>query len=148
MNSEIFATVTNNLDALLICCKDIAAAYRRESDGSAVGENADLQSIGILARNTQAKLDKVFQSEMYHLLGMGQMTPGQTTLFLRKIKDLGAYRPIVKTLATVTAAGGLPGLGSTLPKIKEGSYQSMLAETTLRSGGIFLPDGKPSPRIL
>ena len=118
MKSNIFLNITTNIDGLIVKCKRIAKAYQS-------GNLSEIQECAGLARDTQGKLDKVFQSEMYHLIGMGDLTIGQSTQFIKKLKELGAYRPIVKTVATMDVTRCL------IPQIKKSSYQSILAGVVL-----------------
>jgi len=127
MKQSTFANVTNNLNNLIRSCDEIAKAYN-------TGVLAQIKEFGEEARYAQGKLDKVFQSELYHLLGMGGLTLGQSTMLIKMIQKLGSYRPLIKTVATMSDGQ------QTIPKIKSSAYQSILTETVLRP----TPDGSTS----
>lgn len=68
------------------------------------------------AKKMQATMDSIFQTELYHIIGMGDMDLYQETMFMEEIKELGSYRGYVKAIAFYKI--------NPLPKIpEESSYK-------------------------
>lgn len=119
MDLTTFDNVLKNLDDMTASAKKIEKGYRAGEITPELIRDA---------RALHGKMDKVMQNEVYHLIGMGGLTIGQNTIFSIKIKELGKYRQVVKTVAS------LPENPSRVPSISTSVYNSILTETTLKGG--------------
>lgn len=117
MENLTFNHMINNLDEMISSGKEIELGYQQQNI------TTDLL---VKARVLHGKMDKVLQNEVYHIIGMGNMTVGQNALFSMRIKELGKYRQVVKTVAS------LPENPTKIPNISASAYNSILTETTLK----------------
>lgn len=119
MNQITFKNVVNNLDDMISKGEHVSQQFHDGVGGEAIiGE----------ARELQGKMDRVMQSELCHLIGMGDLTVSQNIQLVNRIKLLGEYRPVVKTVAS------LPQTNYKMSDIKESTYNSILTGTVLRGG--------------
>lgn len=49
----------------------------------------------------KSKMDKVVQSELYHVVGMSNLTASQMSTFISKIRSLLYYRPFIQYTANI-----------------------------------------------
>ena len=126
MDKKSFENIIKNLEEILDACREIGATYKCGAV-AAVEEKRDA------ARWAQGQLDKFLQSELYHLLGMGCLTVAQSTEVIKMVHELGACRPVVKTVAT------MPDGMTQLPPIKESNYRSAFAGIEIKKnmGGML-----------
>jgi hypothetical protein len=119
MEDAAFKTMIQNLDAMIDDGEKIESQYNEGTWGD-----------GLLgdARALQGKMDKVMQSELCHVIGMGHLTVSQNMQFVKRIQDLGKFRPVVKAIAS------LPAGSDKMPNIKASEYHSVLTETVLTGG--------------
>lgn len=74
-------------------------------------------------------MDKVCNSDIYHIIGMGNLTPPQMMQFTFALKDYLQYRSLIKTLAfNFDKITTLPGIPVT------SKYKISLADLILSSG--------------
>ena len=59
----------------------------------------DVTNLVQKARVLQGELHKIDHDELYHILGMSDLTKEQTTTFIKKFRDLQFYQPFIKALA-------------------------------------------------
>lgn len=117
MDKKTFDKVIGNLMFVTKNCQDIAGAYERDQISEKYLEKA---------RMVQAGMDKIFMSEVYHIIGMGDLDIIQNSLFSEAIKNLSKYRQVVKFVAS--------GITNCEGKLKgsESKYKSLLAQTVLK----------------
>lgn len=90
----------------------------------------EAQELRDFCTNEVSIMTKICQTDLYHIIGMGELTPPQMTQFCFAVRDYLQYRSIVKTLASHFNSISL------LPNIPtESSYElSALAPIVLNSG--------------
>ena len=72
----------------------------------------DVQTLKQFCTEEQSKQDKIF-SEVRHLLGMGNLSPVQTSQLIKCFKEYSAFRSDIKTIAMhLESITDLPGLPS------------------------------------
>lgn len=71
----------------------------------------DAQKLQRFCRQEEAYMTKLVQCDLYHIIGMGELTPPQMMKFIYHIKDYLHYRGTIKTLAmNLDKISVLPGL--------------------------------------
>lgn len=90
----------------------------------------DAQELRDFCIKEEAIMTKVCQTDLYHIIGMGELTPPQMMQFCFTVRDYLQYRSIVKTLAfNFNSISSLPNIPT------ESTYAlSALAPITLGSG--------------
>ena len=67
-------------------------------------ENLTIQEVNKLineSRILQSSIDQIITADLYHLLAMGGLSSSQTTILIKKIKELTAYRNVLKTFSAM-----------------------------------------------
>ena len=84
------------------------------------------KELQIKARNLQSKSDSILHNELYHLIGMGNLTPIQTQKLCAVIKKIASARSYFKPIATYVL--------NKLPEVPDkSSYKCEVAEIKLNS---------------
>ncbi len=113
MNSEEFAIVFKNLRKLMIDSVDIVnkAGSKEKLEAIPLKEVIQLTD---KARNIVSRQDKVLKNEVYHILGMGDLTPSQEMVFVKTIQTIGRTRSFVKAIASykIPPIPGIPAESS------------------------------------
>lgn len=95
MKKETFADLTSRMGALLNECQQWhnrtgsgrdAMSLTIERFNSAISE----------ARALQSKCDKVVTTDLYHIIGMGNLSASQLSSFIKQVKQLSTYRHDLK----------------------------------------------------
>lgn len=53
------------------------------------------------ARELQSTTDKFLQTDLYHILGMGNLSATQTSELCKMVKDMTVYRSMLKALCSI-----------------------------------------------
>lgn len=67
-------------------------------------ENLTIKEVNKLineSRILQSSIDQIITADLYHLLAMGDLSSSQTTILIKKIKELTAYRNVLKTFSSM-----------------------------------------------
>jgi hypothetical protein len=65
-----------------------------------IGQATDLSE---RARDLQSKTDQFLKQDLYHVIGMGNLSASQMATTTKLVKDLTEHRTLMKTLATLPA---------------------------------------------
>ena len=57
-------------------------------------------------------MDAIISTDLYHIIGMGELTVTQTNTFLKLIKEYMSFRLDIKTIASNLTVENIPGLPS------------------------------------
>ena len=57
-------------------------------------------------------MDQIIQKDLYHIIGMGNLTVSQHNLFIKLIKEYLSFRSDMKTIAGPFSIENIPGLPS------------------------------------
>lgn len=130
MNDKTFGEIESTMTQMINYCKSVNGDYNRRHITNAARNKA---------RKIQGNMDKIFANEVYHIIGMGDLTTTQTLKFNKMVKDLSKYRPVIKCVASMqleqmAVAPVAADAPMELPAIKESVYKSMLAGTILQGG--------------
>lgn len=95
MKKQTFADLTDRMNALLNECQ---SWYDRTGSGrdAMLLTIKDFNSAISEARTLQSKCDKVVTSDLYHIIGMGNLSASQMSSFTKQIKRLSVYRHDLK----------------------------------------------------
>lgn len=124
MDKKDFGIIVHNLDDLITQCKDVRTKF--ESISLKTVTVKDYNDILNSAASLQGKQDKVVHNDLYHLIGMGNLTVTQQSTLTKKIKELMETRSFIKFLASQTRL--------TIGKFTDsGTYQCSLLGKKLKS---------------
>ena len=128
MKTEQFEQIMNNLESRVGRCTLFLDNVKSTSDliNMTVRDILDLRDF---CKSEMGDMDKICNSELYHLLGMGGMTPPQQSSFLKLLKKYLSYRSDIKCLScNLNDLNNLPNIPS------HSTYQmSVLGDVLLKS---------------
>lgn len=96
MNKDVFNAMIKRIDDDIASCKELCVENKEEFDNLTLKE---IRRRVELARILQSKVDKIVTAELYHVIGMGDLTVSQQSIFIKKIKELTMVRQYLKPLA-------------------------------------------------
>lgn len=100
MDKKDYELLIKNLNKVISDCEDINEKF---SGPEAVLKWTvkEYQDNYLKARELQSKTDMILKTDLYHIIGMGNLSASQTTTLLKKIKLLGQMRSKIKVLASI-----------------------------------------------
>lgn len=110
MNSEIFSKIQARLEARISKCELFLYG---------IDTTKDLMKLSIerarallqFCKEEEAVMTKFAQCDLYHIIGMGNLTPPQMSKFTYLVRDYLKYRSTIKTIAmNFDKISQLPGL--------------------------------------
>lgn len=96
-----FDIMMSNLYKLIRFCEDNMAFIKSKEDL----EDLPLKNVRQVVNNAkiiQSKMDSIMKNELYHVIGMANLTTMQELMFIDSIKHLLKYRSYVKSVATIS----------------------------------------------
>lgn len=110
MNKEVFTKIQTRLETRISKCAFTLCGIETTDDLKKLTiERA--QHLQRFCKEEQAVMDKFVQSDLYHLIGMGKLTPPQMTKLTFLTRDWLAFRSTIKAIATnLDKISQLPGL--------------------------------------
>ena len=122
---NILSIVNENIDE----CKKYLDKVKTTEDLKNLTIN-QLIELRTICRKQQSRMDSVLRCELYHLIGMGQLTIIQQTQLLSLIKKWTTYRGDIKTITSnLTTIDSLPSLPT------ESTYDCKVLKVKLTSKG-------------
>lgn len=100
MNKKDYELIIKNLDKVIEECKTINDKFS-SPEAILKWTIKEYQNNCIKARELQSKTDIILKTDCYHIIGMGNLTISQSTMFIKRIKILGELRSKIKVLASV-----------------------------------------------
>lgn len=94
-------------------------------DHLTIGQVKDLTE---KARDLQSKTDTFLKDELYHIIGMGNLSASQTATLNKLVKDITVHRSVVKAVA------GLPTLPTKVSSVSK--YKSKTFGFALHSNNV------------
>ena len=132
MDSQTFNTIENKLLKLVIQKNDLISTIKKNSKVPTWTIEELKNRVGE-ARKIQSSCDSFFKSDLYHLLGMGNLTVSQTNKLLKLTRNLGKDRSIVKGLSGITTNNTFDfNIKDFKKDIAKPSYTSNLLNITLK----------------
>lgn len=101
MDTREYNNIINKMKDVIASCKELCSEIETVNGDIT---KWSLQKYGLMrsmAMNLQAKTDKILSTELYHIIGMAQMTVTQSTHFVKLTKELTNCRRIVKKCAAL-----------------------------------------------
>lgn len=100
MDKKDYELLIKNLNQVISDCEDINEKF---SGPEAVLKWTvkEYQDNYLKARELQSKTDMILKTDLYHIIGMGNLSVSQTTTLVKKIKLLGQMRSKIKVLASI-----------------------------------------------
>ncbi len=110
MNKEVFTKIQSRLEARISKCELVLYGIETTEDLKKLTiERA--QHLQRFCKEEESVMDKFVQSDLYHLIGMGQLTPPQMMKLTYLTRDWLKYRSTIKTIAmNFDKISQLPGL--------------------------------------
>lgn len=91
-----FDKLLAQIDVLIQQCEECKISSSAEFDSLTVGE---LRARIAKAQEAQANMDKVLQTEFYHIIGMGNLSAAQEVQLCAKIREYTSYRSYIKVIS-------------------------------------------------
>lgn len=111
MKVELFTNIVHTLEGRIAECKQYLAGIDTTDDIRAL-TIAQGQELRNFCRKEEPMMTKLAQTDLYHIIGMGNLSPVQMMKFTYLVRDYLQYRSTVKTLAfhfdKISALPGLP----------------------------------------
>ena len=115
MEKEYYNKIINALDEKIKICKENFGLIKTKQDVENLSV-VEARRLKDLAKTEVEDMTEIVMVELYHILGMGNLTVIQTTTFIRKMKEYLSYRPTMKNFSR--AFNTLEDLPSIPPKTK------------------------------
>jgi hypothetical protein len=110
MNKDIFIKIQSRLEARISKCELVLCGIETTEDLKKLTIEM-AQHIQRFCKEEESVMDKFVQSDLYHLIGMGQLTPPQMAKLTFLTRDWLKYRSTIKTIAmNFDKISQLPGL--------------------------------------
>ena len=110
MNKETFDQIQATLEGRIAACQFYLKDIETTDDLKKLTIE-DAQRLQRFCRQEEAIQTKIMQCDLYHIIGMGELTPPQMMKFTYLIRDYGKYRGTIKTIAmNFDKISQLPGL--------------------------------------
>lgn len=111
MNKETFDKIQTTLKEHITTCQSYLGSIETTDDLKKLTIE-DAQKLQQFCRQEESFMTKMIQCDLYHIIGMGELTPPQMMKFVYRIKDYLHYRGAIKTLSInfdkISALPGLP----------------------------------------
>lgn len=110
MNKETFDKIRVTLEEHIGACHSLLDNIKTTDDLKKLTiDNA--QILQRFCRSEESYMDKLFQCDLYHIIGMGNLTPPQMMKFTYLIRDYLRFRGTIKAIAmNFDKISSLPGL--------------------------------------
>lgn len=110
MEKEKFEKIINNLEERIEQCYSYLGYIVNKKDLEEITVN-DLKNLITFCRSEQGKMDTILTTELYHILGMGNLTVQQQNKLISNLKKYMYYRSDIKAIAcNATDVTKLPDL--------------------------------------
>lgn len=129
MQTEVFDKIMTGLNERITACQENLGSIHTTDDIAELSIK-DAVALRDFCMNEQAKMTKAVMVELYHIIGMGNLTAVQMTKFIQAIKTYLAFRSIIKAIASnLTDLNDLPAI-----PVHTKYKLSVLADVTLHAG--------------
>jgi len=104
MDKKTFDHLVSTLSDKISGCKKVCDVKLEDFDNLSITDARDKINS---AKVIQSEMDKVLQQELYHIIGMGDLTVCQQSKFIKLVKEYTSYRTPIKTMAMLQVPGKL-----------------------------------------
>ena len=138
MNKEIFTKIQSRLEARISKCEFVLWGIETTEDLRKLTIER-VQHLQRFCKEEESVMNKFVQSDLYHLIGMGNLTAPQMMKLTYLTKDWLKYRSTIKTIAmNLDKISQLPGLPA------HSSYRLRLWDDIVLSSDVSAPaEGLP-----
>ncbi len=102
MRASEFNAITTVLNNFITQSTEVSNACvvsgKVDLDRLTVGQVKDLS---IKARSLQSKTDQFLKQDLYHIIGMGNLSASQSATLNKLVKEVTSHRSIIKTVAAL-----------------------------------------------
>lgn len=122
MKAETFNNLITRIDKFIAQLEALRVASDKPSDTWTIAEaNSFREKASVL----QGQMDKHIQADLYHLIGMGNLNARQLSIYMKRVKEMTSYRPMIHTYAGILAIK-VPTIG------KESKYTTAIGNIDLK----------------
>lgn len=100
MESNNFNIIINTLDDLINKCEQTIGDIKSKADIDNMTLN-QVRTMVTECRQLYSQMDKINQTDLYHIIGMGKLTVTQRNIFWAKLEKFLTYRPDLHNLSTL-----------------------------------------------
>ena len=97
MLKKQFDGIISQIDTLIAKCEECKISSQAEFNALTI---AEARKVIEKARAAKSDMDKVLQSELYHIIGMGNLSAAQEVQLCAKIKQYSSYRSYIKVICS------------------------------------------------
>jgi hypothetical protein len=102
MRASEFNAITTVLNNFITQSAEVSnacvASGKVDLDHLTVGQVKDLST---KARSLQSKTDQFLKQDLYHIIGMGNLSASQSATLNKLVKEITSHRSIIKTVAAL-----------------------------------------------
>ena len=109
MKKEDYESVINNLTSRIENCKNYLDKVLSTEDLSKLSIK-DFLALKSFCKQEQIDMTEICMVDLYHILGMGELSVRQTQNFLNLLKEYTSYRSDMKCICSITDIESLPKL--------------------------------------
>ena len=111
MKAELFSGIVDTLEAHLLQCRQHLTGIESTDDLLQLTV-AQAREVRAFCKEEEPKMTRLVQTDLYHIIGMGNLSPVQMMKFTYLVRDYLQYRSTIKTIAAyfdrISALPGLP----------------------------------------
>lgn len=111
MKKEVFEIIKNNLETRLSLCKKYLDDVTTTEDLSNLTIN-QFKELKSFCKQEQIDMTEICMVDLYHVLGMGDLTVTQRNTFLKLFTEYTSYRSDLKAISMMDSIDNLPNLPS------------------------------------
>lgn len=122
MKTETFNNLITRIDKFIAQLEALRVASDKPSDTWTIAEtNSFREKASVL----QGQMDKHIQVDLYHIIGMGNLNARQLSIYMKRVKEMTAYRPMIHAYTSIPAIK-VPEVG------KESKYTTAIGNIDLK----------------
>ena len=109
MTNDNFETIKATLEKRIAAC-NLRLGFILTTEDLNQLTIQEARTLKYWAKNEQAKMDRIITTDLYHIIGMGELTVTQMNLFIKLIKEYLAFRSDIKAIASNLTIENIPEL--------------------------------------
>jgi len=133
MNTENFEKIIDGLQKRIAAC-NLRLGFILTTEDLNNLTIQEARTLKYWAKNEQSKMDRIIGTDLYHIIGMGELTVTQMNLFIKLIKEYLSFRSDIKAIASNLTLENIPGLPATSEYILTGFGNIKLVSATRSRG--------------
>lgn len=121
MKTETFNNLITRLDNFIMRLETLQTTSDKPSNTWTIAETNSFRE---QASALQSQMDKHIQIDLYHIIGMGNLNARQLSVYMKRVKEMTKYRPMIHTYTSIPAIK-VPTVG------KESKYTTAIGNIDL-----------------